>query len=193
MKRIFPIITTLILLSLLGIIFFQVLWIQGGFESKQEQFEERISYASGIAAMALVEEKGNLSPFELKKKGETLFPSDRILDVEPPTITNKFSREEVRQIIRKAFEKSGLNNLRFEFAVTTSSMMADDIQSVNFFKLFEDTASNLRFQLPLVSPSGSASEGISPDEWLVIIVPHLTNIVWKQMSWMIVGAVVFTL
>ncbi len=169
------------------------MWIQGGFESKQEQFEDRISYASGIAAMALVEEKGNLSPFELKKKGETLFPSDRILDVEPPTITNKFSREEVRQIIRKAFEKSGLNNLRFEFAVTTSSMMADDIQSENFFKLFEDTASNLRFQLPLVSPSGSASEGISPDEWLVIIVPHLTNIVWKQMSWMIVGAVVFTL
>ena len=52
MKKIFPIITVLILLSLLGLIFFQILWIQSAKDIKDKQVEDNIvqaiSYASGI-------------------------------------------------------------------------------------------------------------------------------------------------
>jgi hypothetical protein len=43
MKRIFPVITILILLSLLGIIFFQFLWIKGSLESEEQKFYEHVS------------------------------------------------------------------------------------------------------------------------------------------------------
>ena len=192
MKKLFPIITILIFLSCLGIIFFQYLWIKAGLVTKQEEFEQRMTLVTSTAAAGLIEEKGNLSPFDGKKKRNSMFPTDGILDVYPPTITNKFTREEIRQKIRKAFEKTGTKELHFEFAVTTNSIMGDDIQSENFYKLFEDTIHNMQFVNPLVSPGGSKSEGISPDEFLVVIVPHVSKILWKQMSWMIIGAIVFT-
>ena len=56
MKRIFPIITILILLSLLGIIFFQVLWIKGALESQEQKFNDHINIATSQAAEDLMQE-----------------------------------------------------------------------------------------------------------------------------------------
>ena len=46
--------------------------------------------------------------------------------------------------------------------------------------------------IPLESPNGNFAEGLAPQELLVIVVPHVNNIIWKQMYWMIAGAVIFT-
>jgi two-component system phosphate regulon sensor histidine kinase PhoR len=37
------------------------------------------------------------------------------------------------------------------------------------------------------------SEGISPQEFLVILVPHAKSFIWKSMTWFILGAVLFTI
>ncbi|MBA2250823.1 MAG: HAMP domain-containing histidine kinase [Chitinophagaceae bacterium] len=188
MKKIFPIITILIFLSLLGIIFFQVLWIRQAEKTKEQQFEEHILIVTATAGNDLVEQKGNLSPFDNKKNNDAFSP----LNVFPPTIAHKFSREEVSATIKNAFEKHGFKDIPFEFQIAPTSMIGEVIQSENFFKFYEDSANNKNFIYPLESPSGSVSEGISPEELLVIIVPHIKSIIWKQMSWMVAGAVIFT-
>ena len=67
MKKIFPIITVLVFISLLGVIFSQVLWIKQSVQDKEQQFEESIKMVTVTAGNDLVEEKGNLSPFDSRK------------------------------------------------------------------------------------------------------------------------------
>src|SRR5688572_10348437 len=192
MKRIFPIITILILLSLLGIIFFQFLWIKGSLESEEQKFYEHVSVATSHAAMDLMEEKGNLMP--MRRKNESLFPSEKLqLEIFKPTITQKYSRDDIRSIIRKAFDKQGLHRVPFEFAVSPTSLIGEEIQSENFYKLYADSANNKLHVIQLESPSGSLSEGISPQELLIITVPHAKKLIWRSMTWFIIGAVLFTI
>jgi len=189
MKKIFPIITTLIFFSLLGLIFFQYLWIKQMHHDKEHQFEEHISIVTTTAGNHLVEQKGNLSPFDNRKNNDVLSPITGF----PLTITNKFSKEEIRHKIKNAFDTHGLKDMPFEFAVTPTSMIGEQIVSDNFTRLYRDTINNKTFVYPLISPSGSISEGVSPEELLVLVVPDLKNIVWRNMTWMIVGAVMFTI
>jgi two-component system, OmpR family, phosphate regulon sensor histidine kinase PhoR len=192
MKKIFPVITILILLSLLGIIFFQVLWIKGALESQEKKFNDHISIATSQAAADLMQEKGNLMP--MKKMNEPLFPADRLkLEFFKPTIAQKYSRDDIREIIRKAFDRQSLHKIPFEFAITPTSIIGDEIQSENFYKLFMDSLNNKAHVIPLESPSGSLSEGISPQELLIIIVPHAKSFIWQSMTGLIIGALVFTL
>ncbi|MDO9373555.1 MAG: HAMP domain-containing sensor histidine kinase [Ferruginibacter sp.] len=191
MKRIFPIITILILLSLLGIIFFQFLWIKGSLESEEQKFYEHVSVATSQAATDLMEEKGNLMP--MRRKNESLFPSEKLqLEIFKPTITQKYSREDIRSIIRKAFDKQDLHRVPFEFAVSPTSLIGEEIQSENFYKLYADSANNKLHVIQLESPGGSLSEGISPQELLIITVPHAKKLIWRSMTWFIIGAVLFT-
>lgn len=192
MKKIFPIITILILLSLLGIIFFQIMWIKGSLESEEQKFKEHVSMATFAAAEDLMAEKGNLMPN--MRRNESLFPSERLqLEVMRPTITQKYSRDEIRAIIRKAFDKQNLSRIPFEFAISSTSIIGDEIQSENFLKLYADTLNNNPIVVPLESPSGSLSEGISPQELLITIVPHAKSFIWKSMTWLIIGAILFTM
>lgn len=193
MKRIFPIITVLILLSLLGIIFFQFLWIKGSLESEEQKFYDRVELATTQAANDLMEEKGNLMPMGGRKK-DALFPSEKLqLEIFKPTITQRYSIDEIRSIIKKAFDKQNLQKIPFEFAISPLSLIGEEIQSENFYKLYADSAHNRMQIIPLESPSGSLSEGISPQEVLWITVPHAKKLIWRSMTWFIVGAIVFTL
>lgn len=188
MKRIFPIITILIFISLLGIIFFQIVWIKQALQDKEQQFEKSMSLVTVTAATDLAQEKGNLSPFDTRKNSDVLFP----LNAFPTTIVHRFTREEIRAKIKDAFEKNNIKNVDFEFGITTTSMIGDDLQSKKYVEAYLDTVHNLSFVYPIQSPSGSISEGLTPQELLVIVVPHVNNIIWKQMLWMVIGAVVFT-
>ena len=192
MKKIFPIITTLIFLSLLGIIFFQVLWINGSIKIEEQKFNEHIDFATAQVAEDLMEEKGNLIP--IPKKNSLLFPSEKLQsEFFKPTIAQKYSIDEVKQIIRNAFEKHNLKKVPFEFSISSTSIIGEDMMSENFFKLQADTIDYTKHAIPLESPTGSMSEGISPQEFLVILVPHAKSFIWKSMTWFIVGAVLFTI
>jgi two-component system phosphate regulon sensor histidine kinase PhoR len=189
MKKIFPIITILIFVSLMGIIFFQIVWIKQALQDKEQQFEESMTRVTATAATDLADEKGNLSPFENRKNSDLLFP----LNAFPTTIVHRFSRDEIRSRIRKAFAKNNIKDVEFEFAITTTSMIGDDLQSKRYIEASMDTVHNLSLVYPIQSPTGSLSEGLTPQELLVIVVPHVSNIIWKQMYWMVLGAIVFTI
>jgi two-component system phosphate regulon sensor histidine kinase PhoR len=188
MKRIFPVITILIFFSLLGLIYFQYAWIQQALEDKSQQFENSMKLVTATAATDLADDKGNLSPFDNRKNTDILFP----LNAFPSTIVHRFTREEIGAKIKKAFEKNNIKNVDFEFAITNISLIGDDLQSKKYAEAYFDTVHNLRFVSPILSPNESFSEGLAPQELLVIVVPNVSKIIWKQMFWMIAGAVVFT-
>ena len=193
MKRIFPLLTVLISLSLLGIIFFQILWIKGSLETEEQKFYEHVSMATYQASVDLVADKGNLLPF--RRRNDALFPSDRIqLELFRPTVAQKYSREEIREIIRRAFDKHNLRRVPFEFAITPTSLVGDEVQSEHFFALYSDSANNRQQVIPLEQPStGSVADAMTPQELLIIIVPHAKSFVWKSLTLFIVGATFFTL
>ncbi|HOZ80187.1 MAG TPA: HAMP domain-containing sensor histidine kinase [Ferruginibacter sp.] len=192
MKRIFPVITILILLSLLGLIFFQVLWLKSSLESQEQKFNEQLINATSLISQSLVEEKGNLMPFT--RKNNSIIPSEKLqLELFAPTISQKFTRDEIKQIIRKVFEKHNLKNVSFEFSISSSSLVSEELASENFYKMQTDTLNNIQYVIPLESPSGSNSEGISQEELLTILIPHAKSFIWQGMTWFIAGAVLFTL
>ena len=188
MKKIFPLITILVFASLLGIIFFQYVWIKQALQDKELQFEETVKMVTIQAAKELVNERAKISPFDNRKNADLLFP----LNVFPTTIAHNFSRHEIRSLIDKEFEKNNIKKLDFEFAITTTSMIGDDLQSKNFYNAYSDTVNNMSFIYPLDPPGGSMAEGLAPQELLVVVVSHIKNVVWKQMVWMLIGAVIFT-
>lgn len=188
MKKIFPLITILVFASLLGIIFFQYVWIKQALQDKELQFEETVKMVTIQAAKELVNERAKISPFDNRKNADLLFP----LNVFPTTIAHNFSRHEIRTLINKEFEKNNIKKLDFEFAITTTSMIGDDLQSKNFYNAYSDTVNNMSFIYPLDPPGGSLAEGLAPQELLVVVVSHIKNVVWKQMVWMLIGAVIFT-
>lgn len=192
MKKIFPIITILIFLSLLGLIFFQVLWLKGALESQEQKFNEHLVLATYQVSQDLVQEKGNLMP--MLKGNQSIFPSERLqLEFFAPTVAQKFTRDEIKLIIRKAFDKQNLQKVPFEFSISPSSLIGEELVSENFYKLQPDTINNIKQAIFLESPTGTNSEGISPQEILTILIPHVKSFIWGSMTWLIVGAVLFTI
>jgi len=191
MKKIFPIITILILLSLLGLIFFQILWLKSSLESQEQKFHEHLTMAIYDVSQNLVEEKGNLIP--LIKKNRPLFPSEKLqMEFFAPTIMQKFTRDEIKQIIRKVFDKQNLHKVPFEFSISSFSIVGEELVSENFYKMQKDT-NNIQKVIALESPSASNSEGISPEEVLTILIPHAKSYIWQSMTWFIAGSVLFTI
>ena len=188
MKRLFPIITVLIFFSLLGIIFFQILWILQASQTKEQQFEEKMHKVISTAASLLAQDRSNISPLKRKKGSEVLFSLNNF----PVRVAEKYSRDEIADKIQKVFQANYLKNIPFEFAVSRISRMGDDIQSEKFYKYFIDTSNtnNLQFIYPIVQPGGESN---SDEELLQIIIPDVKGIVWAQMYWMILGCFVFTI
>jgi len=192
MKRIFPIITVLILLSLLGLIFFQYLWIRSAREAKDKQVEENIVKATADAAQILTQENTAIIP--QTRRNDLLFPGDRLqLQYFKPSVLQRFSRDEISNIIRKTFNKNNLKDFPFEFAISSNSITGEQLLSDNYYKLFSDSTNNKNHVIALEPPSGTNYENLVSEELLSIIVPHQTTIVWKEMIWFIIGAILFTI
>jgi two-component system phosphate regulon sensor histidine kinase PhoR len=142
--------------------------------------------------MNLVEEKGNLMP--LIKKNRPVFPSEKLqMEFFAPTIMQKFTRDEIRQIIRKVFDKQNLSKVPFEFSISSFSLVGEELASENFYKMQSDTINNIQRVIALEAPSASNGEGISPEEVLTIIIPYAKNYIWKSMTLFIAGSVLFTI
>lgn len=190
MKRIFPIITVLTLLSLLGLIFFQFLWIKSAKSIKEQQLAENISRATAEAADNLMVD-ANILP--VPKKSDLLFPEKRPVDFFKHSVLQRFSQQEINDIIRNALKKHLMHDVPFEFAIAQNDIVEEEMQSQNFAKYFADTANNLRVFYPLIPASGSNMENLSLNEVLVVIVPNDSIIVLKEILWFIIGSILFTI
>ena len=192
MKKIFPIITVLISLSLLGLIFFQFLWVKSARDAKNKQVEENILRSLTEAGDKLTEDKGSI--VALPQKNDLLFSGERMqLQALKSSVTQRFTKDDITEIIRTAFNKNNLRHYPFEFAVTESSINGRQLLSDNFYTLYQDSATNKSYFIPLLPPTAGNYEGMVNEELLCIIVPNQKTIIWQEMFWFIVGAILFTL
>ncbi len=191
MKKTFPIITILITISLLGLIFFQVLWLDSVKKYKEQRLRDNLVKATGLSSSRLSSEK--LS-FAFPKKNDLLITPDRLqFDFRKHSVMQRFSKEEISMIVKQSLESNDIKNVRFEFAIINDQITGDQIESDNFSNEYKDTVNNMQQIIPISPESGSAMENLLPTEGLIIIVPHQNTIILKEITWFIVGSVIFTL
>lgn len=191
MKKTLPIITVLITLSLLGLIFFQVLWIDGEREAKNKQVKSNIVMAMNNIATRLTSESSTLIP--LPQKNELLFPGENRLQRYRLSVLQRFSKEEIAEIIRAEFNRHQLKSYSFEFAVVENSIAGKQLLSDNFYTYYQDSANYEQNYIPLIPPGASDAENLVNEELLNVIVPNQTKQVWKEMLLFIAGSLLFTL
>jgi two-component system phosphate regulon sensor histidine kinase PhoR len=192
MKRIFPIITILILLSLFGLIFFQILWIKSAKETKDKQVKDNIVRAVNYAATLLTQEKNSLMP--LPRKSDMLFPGDKLqMQYFKPSVIKRFSKDEISDVIKMGFNKNNLQNVPFEFNIRVNSINGDQVFSDNFFKYYADSVNSLNVVYALEPASGTTFENLVSEELLSVIVPNQQSLIWREVIWFIVGSILFTL
>jgi two-component system phosphate regulon sensor histidine kinase PhoR len=192
-KKIFPIIIGLISLSLIGIIVIQLLWLKNMVLLKRETVKHRIEDGVIVAASVLSQHKANYSLDTKSFPG--LVPGEFSLQyLRPNTIGQRLTSGQIQDIIRKAFDERGLDNIRFEFGVAILSASTMEKQSKNFVTVYnENDPKNYISSVPLNSPSGSETENLSPNEVLTVIAMNYQAMVFESLWLPIVAAIIFTI
>lgn len=111
-------------------------------------------------------------------------------------VSQRFTTQELYEKIKANFVAAELENIPFEFALVTlrnETIGQMERQSNNFTAWYEDTANYYFKAYPIVPPSGSAAENLTANEWIIIVVPNVTDIVYKGLRGNIVVAILFTL
>lgn len=195
MKRVFPIIIVLISLSLIGIILIQINWFKNQLLIQQERFIDRVDKAGLDVAEDLSKHvmSGGMK-FGARRPGFQLLPNDLSFSISRmPTISDRYTIGDIQSKLVKAFNKEGLENLRFEFAITSNSDdFVVEMQSEHFDKESADTTHFRRRVIPIIPESGSNFDGLLANEHLFIIIPDFKSQVWQSLTWMIVFSVLFT-
>ncbi len=192
MKRVFPVITVLISLSLFGLIYFQFIWLTSARNTKEKQLRENIFLATTEAAEKLMENKSDF--LSLNKNKDLNFSNEKLkMDILRPSVIQRFTKDEISAVIKKSFDKRLLQGIHFEFAVSDNSITGEQVQSDQFFKYFIDSTHNTNVAIPLTPPPGSMYENLAKEEFLVVIVPHQSTIVFKEILWFIIVSVLFTM
>ncbi len=197
MKRILPVIILLITASLIGIIVIQVSWIKNMLVVKEEQLAEKIYKSMAEVGNDLMERKGVLPNIRNPRfRPSFMLPSDQLLSeiMKPSSIARSYTAFEIEEKLQKAFDMNGVKDTKFEFAITSDEGLSSyELKSKNILKMADDTINNKKFFYIFQVPSGSTYENLVPDEAMLLVVPNLKNIVFKQLRLMIGGAILFTL
>lgn len=197
LRKIFPVIIVLISLSLIGTIYVQYNWLLTMEAEKQHEFKSRLVKSMGDVANSLMEQKSALPTLKsFRNKPGLSWPSEqlRMELMKPPTIAQKFTEFEVQEKLQKSFNQEGLKDIKFEFAITANlNLMHYELKSPNFLNLWQDTVNNLQLVYYFQPESGSDLENLVPEEVMMVVVPNVKKLVLKQMRWMIIGAIFFTI
>jgi len=157
---------------------------------RQDQVEQKIIDAGTQASQELAQFKGSPLP-----NNKSLF-DDYPLDFSRPLVANRFTTGELQEKIQKIFEDHKLEKIPFEFGFYTfSGEVSVPLKLSAGFKPESLADPNNYFvkHYALVAPSGSATENLSTDEVMVIVVPSIKKIVTKDLRPRIAIAIIFTL
>jgi two-component system, OmpR family, phosphate regulon sensor histidine kinase PhoR len=182
-KRNFPIIIGLITLSLIGIIFIQISWLQNMLVLKQDQVKQKVENV----AIKVGEELSQYKAAAIAPNNKTFpgFGDEFSFEmIRPYSIGHRFTTKEIYDKIDLAFKTYNLDDVPFEFglAILNSNVIGYmERQSGKFAAWYEDSTNHFRYHYPLIAYSGSAAENLSVDEMLIIVVPNIKNIVAKSL------------
>ena len=188
MKKTFPVIFVLIALSILGILFIQISWLQGLMFLQKNQLSDKLNQ-SGVLVSNDVGKKVNSGlSFRLPKKGLGLNDDYHLHNFEETTISDIYNYEEMQKKIKLALEKYGLSDLNFEFAIADKKGNIE-MKSKKFEDVFSDEINTLQARITVI-PS-DIMEPTGPFETIIIVAPNIRYYLLRSLLWVIVGVVVF--
>ncbi|MBC7849447.1 MAG: HAMP domain-containing histidine kinase [Chitinophagaceae bacterium] len=200
LKKLFPVIISLITLSLIGSIYIQYKWLQIMLEDRQEEFSWKVVNGTIEVSEHLAQQKGTLPSLKsYRTKPGFSFPSEQLQSelMKPSGVAQKFTEYEVAEKIRQAFNNQGLPKLHFEFAIINSSLLTYEMKTRSYEQMLAenkvDSTKNVTTYYAIQPQSGTDWENLAPEEDISVIVPNIQRVVLKQMKWMIIGAIFFTL
>ncbi|MFI5133266.1 MAG: sensor histidine kinase [Chitinophagales bacterium] len=197
MKRIFTIITILISLSLVGIIIIQISWIRNMVLLREEQIKHNVADATKMVAEDLALHKGNYSSATGLNRLNPSSDNFSLDMLKPVTIGQRFTAAEIQDKLKKAFFINNLKDVRFEFGLSTLNNPGGidyiERRSASFDTFYADTVHNFPYVEPILPPSGTASENLTLDEILIVVIPDVKNIVIQSLRGNIMMAVLFSI
>lgn len=172
MKRLFPIIITLTVISLVGLILMQIQWISSAIKLKQDQYERSVESALNNVKDSIVLKKENrLNPMSLTSNYQKSFSTPAVL-----------TRYEIKDLIRTELVDKGIKN-EFEYVITNDEG-AHVMYSVGFrLEYLEDP------QIFRVNVSGRSA---SNTETLQVYILNPQQYFTSRLLFMVLGALLFT-
>jgi two-component system phosphate regulon sensor histidine kinase PhoR len=160
---------------------------------RKDQVEQKVEDITKQVGEELAQYKGNSSTSAKKT-----FPSDEFVLEYPRNynVSQRFTTKELFDKIHTAFVAQKLENIPFEFALVTfknDALGEVERESPGFRDWYDDSANHYPKVFPLVPPSGSPAENLAADEWIIIVVPNVTDIVYKSLRLPIIISILFTL
>jgi two-component system phosphate regulon sensor histidine kinase PhoR len=188
MKKTFPVIFVLIALSILGILFIQISWLQGLMFLQKNQLSDKLNQ-SGVLVSNDVSKKVNSGlSFRLPKKGLGLNDDYHLHNFEETTISDIYDSKEMQKKIQLALEKYGLKDLPFEFAIADKKGNIE-MKSKKFEDVFSDEVNSLQARITVIP--ADIMEPTGPFETIIIVAPNIRYYLLRSLLWVIVGVVVF--
>jgi len=190
MRKTFPVIFTLIALSILGILFIQITWLQGLFILSKNQLSDKINQSALIVSNDISKKITSGLSFRLPKRGLSLSEDYHLHRFDESIVADIYSFNDLQSKINTALGKNGLGNLEFEFAVADKKGKIEML-SRNFEKAYSDDINTLQTRVSIIPQD--IIEPVGPFETIIIIVPNVRFYLLQTLRWVIVGAVLFIL
>jgi two-component system, OmpR family, phosphate regulon sensor histidine kinase PhoR len=177
----------------LGVIYIQINWLNNMLLLREDQDRQRLEENVGkMIVDELTQYQGLTAP------NKSADPLDRFsIEVNKPySVASRYTTQELFEKIRVAFEAQHLEKIPFEFGlanISNGSLGYMERKSANFTAWYYDTINHKSFNYLLNPPSGSIAENLAPDEMLIVVVPNLREVVFKDLTPNIIVAVLFTL
>jgi two-component system phosphate regulon sensor histidine kinase PhoR len=162
---------------------------------REDQLRDKIQKVTENVSRDLSQYKG-IPPANNKKFGgfdEELLTTDIF---RPYLVGSRLTSQEIYEKIQKAFIENKLLQVPFEFALAVSysgEFGYMERQSPKFVEWYDDSLKHNSYHNFILPPSGSASENLASDEVLIVVVPQISNMVYKDLRPQFIGAILFTL
>lgn len=190
MRKTFPVIFTLIALSILGILFIQVTWLQGLFILQKNQLSDKINQSALIVSNDISKKMTSGLSLRLPKRGLSLKEEYHLHNFDESSVADVFSYNDIQTKITNALEKNGLIGLGYEFAVSDKKGKIE-MMSKKFEVAYMDDINSLQTRVTIMPQD--VIEPVGPFETIIIIVPNVRFYLLQTLRWVIVGAVLFIL
>ena len=176
MKKIYPLIVVLITLSVVGILFIQMSWINNTIKLKHEEFQRSVDNTLKQSKEAIYSrylyKHTNYIPTEESKR---FYLRNHF------TVEGSFDNEEVNDIIRKEFKN---NNVKQGFEYCITNLFKNSILQSPGFNM-ADMETPYRIEL-------APEDSYRARETLFISIREDKNLIIREMGWMIAASIVFT-
>ncbi len=190
MKKTFPIIFTLIALSIIGILFIQITWLQGLMILAKNQLSDKVNQSAVIVSTEVSKKMNSGLSLRFPKRHQSLGEEYHIHSFEESSIADIYNQTELNTSIKAALNKYGVTDLNYEFAVTDKKGNIE-IKSPKFEDAFSDELNTLQVRVSVIPQD--IIEPVGPFETIIILVPKVKLHLLHSLQWVIMGAFLFVL